>query len=143
MCSSDLFFKSDEGRDFVEISMIGDPCTWIGKVRPDHVQRFPTDWAAYQAGSEQIDVGGTPITEVPGVDKNLALAYRLKGIRNAEELAALDEAAAQSLGLGGLACWKASKLLMQAKRAEALEATLAERTKRKAKEEPTAALTGM
>lgn len=139
------FYKGDDGRDYVHITILGDPCDVIHKVRPEHTMQFAAEWAAYQAGEAEVQVDGTPLTDVPGIDKNMALAYRLKGIRTADELAALDEAAAQSLGLGGLTFWKSANLLMKVKKAEALEALAAERPRRGRPPNPPAeeATTGM
>lgn len=125
------FFKDDTtGRDMVEIKIIGDPSTWMGKATPEHIAKFPKDWEAYQAGEKEVDVGGTALTEVPGVDRNLALALKLKGVRNAEELAGLDEAAAKGLGMGMYTLAKTAKLLLAAKRTEALDAVVQEAPRR-------------
>lgn len=124
------FFKGEDDRDYVHITIIGDPCDVIHKVRPEHTVQFAPEWAAYQSGNVEAEIDGTPLTEVPGIDKQMALAYRLKGIRTADELAALDEAAAGALGLGGLTFWKSANLLMKVKRAEAMEAMVAERPRR-------------
>lgn len=125
------FFKDDAlGRDMVEIKMIGDPNTFIRKVTPEDVLKFPREWEAYQAGAKEVDVGGTPITEVPGVDRNLALALKLKGVRNAEELAALDEAAAKGLGMGIYTMSRTARLLIAAKRQEAMDALVETQVKR-------------
>lgn len=119
------FFKDDTtGRDMVVIKMIGDPNTHIRKVEPEDTVKFKADWDSYQAGEKEVDVGGTPITEVPGVDRNLALALKLKGVRNAEELAGLDEAAAKGLGMGMFTLAKTARLLLAAKRNEALAAVI-------------------
>lgn len=122
------FFR-DEGRDYIEISIIGDPNTVIRKVTPEDVHRFPRDWEAHQTGNEDI-IGGIPLTEVPGVDKNAALGLRLKGVRNAEELAGLDEAAAKGLGMGGLPFWNAAKNLVKLRQLEAMQSAIAEAPKR-------------
>jgi hypothetical protein len=114
------FFK-DGAFNMVEISIIGDPNTIIRKVRPEDTQRFSADWNAFESGQGEIDPGGTPLTDVPGIDRSLALAFKLKGIRNAEELAALDEAAARALGMGGVTTWQTAKLLMQARQAEQIQ----------------------
>ncbi len=129
------FFK-DGTQDYVEISAIGDPCNVIHKVRPEHVQRFPQDWAAFEAGKSEPDVVGTPLTEVPGIDKNASLGLRLKGIRTVEELAILDEAAAKSLGMGGLTWWQTAKLLMAAREREALQAVISDRPRKTRNAEP-------
>jgi hypothetical protein len=112
------FFK-DGDRDYAETTIIGDPNTLIEKVNEWHVKTFPREWEAYQRDGGEIQVQGTPLTEVPGIDRNVALALKLKGVRVAEELAALDDGAAQGLGMGMQTFIKSAKLLMKAKAAEA------------------------
>lgn len=125
------FFKDDmTGRDMIEIRAIGDPNSFISKVEPEHVVKFAREWEAYNQGKTEVDVGGTPIIEVPGVDRNLALALKLKGVRNAEELAALDESAAKNLGMGILTASKAAKNLVRMKELEAMQALMAEGPRR-------------
>ena len=125
------FFKDDtSGRDMVEIKIVGDPNSLIRKVTPEDTQRFAKDWEAYQSGSTEVDVGGTPITEVPGVDRNMALALKLKGVRNAEELAELHEAAAKGLGMGVYTASKAAKQLIRLKELEAMQALVADARRR-------------
>lgn len=121
------FFKDDEtGRDMVEIKIIGDPNSVIRKVEPEDVSKWPGEWVSYEQGKGEIEVKGTSLTEIPGVDRNAAQRLKLHGVRTVEELAALDEAAAKSIGLGGLTWWKSANLLLKAKRAEALEALTAD-----------------
>jgi hypothetical protein len=125
------FFKDDmTGRDMIEIRAIGDPNSFISKVEPEHVVKFAREWEAYQQGATEVDVGGTSILEVPGVDRNLAMALKLKGVRNAEELAALDESAAKNLGMGILTASKAAKNLVRMKELEAMQALMAEGPRR-------------
>jgi hypothetical protein len=112
------FFK-DGGRDYAETTIIGDPNTLIEKVNEWHVKTFPREWEAFQRDGGEVHVQGTPLTEVPGIDRNVALSLKLKGVRVAEELAALDDGAAQGLGMGMQTFIKAAKLLMKAKAAEA------------------------
>lgn len=116
------FFKGDAERDFVEISIVGDPNTLIAKVTPEHVSRFPREWASHQQGEAEMIVAGTPLKDVPGIERDAELQMRLKGIRTAEELAGLDEAAAKSLGMGGLTFWKAAKQLLRLNQLEAMQA---------------------
>jgi predicted amidohydrolase len=112
------FFK-DEGRDYAEVTIVGDPNSLIQKVNETHVKRFPREWEAYQRDAGEVEVKGTPLTEVPGIDRNVALSLKLKGVRVAEELAALDDGAAQGLGMGMMTFIKSARLLMKAKAAEA------------------------
>jgi len=108
------FFKDVDGKqDLIEIVIIGDPNTLIKKVTTEHVCRFPREWEAYQSGQSEVKVEGTPLTDVPGVDRTAALAMKLKGVRTAEELAALDEAAATGMGMNMRTFVKAAKNLVQ------------------------------
>lgn len=119
------FFKDVDGqRDMVELKIVGDPNTLIKKVTPELAGRFPREWEAYQAKNEVIHVEGTSLLEVPGVDRNAAATLRMHGVRTAEELAALDEAQARALGLGGLTFWKAAKNLIKLQRLEKMEALM-------------------
>ena len=120
------FFKDVDGKqDLIEIVIIGDPNTLIKKVAPEHVKTFPREWEAYQSGQTEIKVDGTPLTEVPGIDRNLALALKLKGVRTAEELAALDEAAATGLGMNMRTFVSSAKNLVKIKAYEKQEAAQA------------------
>lgn len=107
------FFKSETGQDLVEIKIIGDPCDIILKVAPHHIEQFPREWEAFQQGEQHVDYGGTPLTEVPGIDANVAIAYKLKGVHNAEMLANLSDAAALGLGMGGLTARNVARLLVE------------------------------
>lgn len=117
------FFKDDD-RNMVEIKIVGDPNDLIQRVTPEHINRYPEAWAAFQAGQDNIDYGGTPLTDVPGIDRNLAMSMKLKNVHNAEMLADLSDAAANSLGIGGQTFRRAAQLLIKANKADALEATV-------------------
>jgi len=119
------FFK-DGKRDMVEVTIVGDPNTLIEKVTPARVAEFPREWESYQGGLAVVDVGGTDLTEVPGITRDMATAMRLKGVRNVEELAALDDAATKSLGMQGLAFRRTAQLLLKEKEHDALKALTAE-----------------
>lgn len=121
------FFKDVDGqRDMVELKIVGDPNSLIKKVTPEIAGEFPREWEAYQKrqGSHTVEIDGTSLLEVPGVDRNAATTLRMHGVRTAEELAALDEAQAKALGLGGVTFWKAAKLLVQVQQAEKFKALL-------------------
>lgn len=131
------FYKDEfTGRDMVRIWAVGDQGDIHQKVTPDHIARFPADWAAYEQGKGEVEIAGTPLIEVPGVDKHIATALKLKHVRTAEELAALDDAAAQTVGLNGRTLVKAAKNLLLAKKYEALEADTAPPKPRARKEQP-------
>lgn len=124
------FFKNDMDVAYVEIAIVGDPNTVIRKVTPEDAARFKAEWAAFEQGLETVPIVGTPLSEVPGVDKDASLQLRLKGVRTAEELAGLDEGAAIALGMGGLTFWKAAKLLIRAQEAEKLQTMMSEPPRR-------------
>jgi len=119
------FFKSEDGqRDMAEIKIVGDPNSMIKKVTPDIAGKFPREWEAYQSQHSDVMVEGTPLTEVPGIDRNAAANLKMQGVRVAEELAGLDEAQAKALGLGGITFWKAAKNLIKLKQLEAMQAVM-------------------
>lgn len=120
-----VVFSRENGGDFIEISIIGDPSVFRGKVRPGHIARFPREWEVYQAGRpEEDDVDGTPLTEVPGISREVAKQLKAKGVRVVEELAALNDMACSKIGLGTLTLRKAAQNLIRAKQADALEAAM-------------------
>ena len=125
-----FFRDEDTGRDMIEISWIGEGTTLIRKVTPEDVKMFPREWEHHERGTGELEIKGTPLVEVPGIDKALAMGLRLKGVRTAEELAGLDEAAAKGLGMGIYTFSKAAKNLLAAKRLEAMEALQADAPRR-------------
>ncbi len=125
------FFRDDEAnRDMVEIRIIGDPNSLIRKVTPQDVERWPNEWNGYQAGKSELEVKGTPLMDVPGLDKGRAMSLKLQGVRTAEELAGLDEAAAKGLGLGTWTLVRVAKAFLAERRLEALEALTEDAPKR-------------
>ena len=69
--------------------------------RPSDPERFPSAWAAYQAG--QSGHGGTDIYEWEGVTHADARRFDLNGIRTVEQLARVSDANLAGLGVGALA----------------------------------------
>lgn len=112
-------FVNVDGIDFVRIQ-IDRHSDLTQRVTPAHIQRYPKAWAAYQEGKPEIEIDGTPLTEIPGVDKDLAINWKLRGIRTVEELAALHEGNAREFGMGGLTQWQMAKILVEKKQQEAL-----------------------
>lgn len=127
-------FYRDGKSDYISIGIIGDPNVYKGKVTPEDIRKFPREWEAYQKGRPaDEEISGTPITEVPGITKQIAAQYKVNGIRTAEELAALNDMACSRVGLGALSHRKAAQLLIRAKQADALEAALASSKPKKKK----------
>lgn len=112
------FFRSED-RDMVEITVIGDKNSFITKVDDSHKRRFPLEWDAFENGDGKVDYGGTPLTEVEGIDAGFAASLALKGIHNAEGLAGLNDAAAKALGMGIVTLRKKAQALLAADKAPA------------------------
>lgn len=127
------FFKDADGqRDKVEIKIVGDPNSIIRKVTPEIVAQFPHEWEQYQKRQQTMpepEAFGTSLLEVPGIDRNAAATLKMHGVRSVEELAALDEGKARSLGMSGLTFWKAANNLIKLRRLEKMEALLAAQDK--------------
>jgi len=120
------FFLDPDGKTHrVEITTVGDPNTSIQKVTPDHIARWPREWAEFQTGNTSIEVPGTNLLEVPGIDRVAAMRLKLKGVRVVEELANLNDAAASSLGMGGITMRDSAKQLLELRRLQKLEALMA------------------
>lgn len=113
-------FFHDGTRDMVEIVSITDTkSTVIKKVTPEVIKQFPREWEAYKEKRPSDDIGGTPLSDVPGLDRNLILTLSLRGIRNAEELAALPDSMCLQIGLGTLNASRTARLLLKANAADA------------------------
>lgn len=72
--------------------------TWI-----DYTERFPAQWEAYQAGGEQTNVVGTPLSELTFLDEAQRATLRAINVFTAEQLAALEGAGLQAAGMGARA----------------------------------------
>jgi len=127
---AEFFFDEDLNRELCKISIVGDTTDLLKKVTPDVIAQFPKEYELYRKQSNrkvEDDIGGTPLREIPGVDRDAATVLRYHAIRNVEELAGLDEQTARNLGPGYVNFWRSAKLMLQAKEAEQLRALLAER----------------
>ena len=108
-------FYQHNGKDFVELKIVGDPNTLMTRAMPEHVAQFPNEWRAYQEGKDEPEVVGTPLEDIPGVNGDMAMAYRLKGVRTAEEFAALNDTAIRTFGTGALTLRQAAQHMLDAK----------------------------
>jgi hypothetical protein len=113
-------FGGENGKYIVKISVVGDPNVFIDKANIEYQMRFPREWEAFIAGKKEPDVGGTPLTEVPGMTEELARSYKTKGVRNAEELANAHDMALSKLGMGAVNMRKNAQILMKAQQTDRL-----------------------
>lgn len=97
-----------EDKPYVRIMFAGDKnrvtdrrVDFVGKNGniPDP-ERFPRQWAQYQAGEEQVEEG-TPIEEWSMISRSQALMLKGINIRTVENLAAVSDATLGNLGHGG------------------------------------------
>jgi hypothetical protein len=112
--------------DFIRIDFPGDRTKSVFKaVNPaEHPFRFPRQWAAFLAQSEQVP-DGTPVTEWAVLSRSEALNLKGMKIHTVESLAALPDTALQSfLGATELR-EKAKHWLAQAKDGEELSRVVA------------------
>lgn len=110
----------------VELTVIAGKDTNFQQVTAQHIADYPEAWKAFSDGAEVIDYGGTPLTEVPGINGQVAMNYKLNGVHNAEMLADIPDIACRNLGMGAMAARNAAKNLIKAKQADASEKAAAE-----------------
>ena len=81
--------------EYVTIRIPGDKDNDIIRaVRPGDKQAWPTQYAAFKAGLEQ-PLTGTPLAQLPFLTKAQVLEFNAVGIRTAEQLVEMSDAAAQ------------------------------------------------
>lgn len=126
-----FYRDTDLNRDMVELKIVGDPNTVNLKVTPALAQQYAREYEAFSKGREDVIVEGTPLTDVPGIDRGAAINLRIQGVRTAEELAGLNEGQAKALGLGGLTFWKAAQNLVKLRQLEAVQSVVEEAAKKR------------
>jgi hypothetical protein len=88
-----------ESVPYISIIQPGEKDTRDRRVRPDDKQRFPQQWAAFEAKQQQ-KIDGTPLSVLfphnPGAVKTLEFLH----VVTIEQLAALGTGQLQNLGLG-------------------------------------------
>lgn len=105
-------FYRENDTDYVEISYVGSKDTLVKKVKPEHMAKFREEWNAFCDGVPLKKREGTPLTDVPGINEQLAEKYIGQNVHNAEELAALNDAQCQALGHGTLTLRKSSREML-------------------------------
>lgn len=117
-------FYTASNSTWVRIKIVGDPNEVERKARDEDKARFAREWAAFEAGQITPEPEGTPLTEIEDFTEQMAAAYRAKGVRTVEELAALDDGALKGLGMGALTNRKAAQALLAERQGQALAAVV-------------------
>ena len=118
------FYVDDlTGREMVEISFKGNVSTdtSILKVTNEHIAKFPAEYQQFKTNAPDVEIGGTPLMDLPGMIPEKMRHYKLNGIRNAEELAAISDAVCSNVGMGALTDRTIARNHIAAKHYEALQ----------------------
>jgi hypothetical protein len=123
------FKSAQEGRpifdekDFVKIMIPGDKYSSVDtQVTTQHQQRFPTQWARYQAGQEQA-TSGTPLESWPQMTVGMVASLKAVNISTVEQLAELSDANASQI-MGNHDLRRRAKAFLEAAAGEAVNAKL-------------------
>ena len=84
------------------------------------IRRFPDSWKSYQG--EQVEMTGTPLTDLPGLSPERAAGWSIVGIRTVEDLATANDAVLNNLGFGARDHQKKAKNMLAAQEREQGEA---------------------
>lgn len=95
-----------EDRAFVTIAQPGAKSDIVRQVKmegtpnhPSDPERFPRQWAAFQAKHEQVQTG-LPLEQCAFMSKARVLEFKSQRIHTCEQLAELPDSVCQTLGLG-------------------------------------------
>lgn len=89
-----------EKRDFIEIIQPGERDRLVREANDGDKQRFPRHWEKYQAGNEQVP-DGTPLAILYPHEPHICESMQAIKIHTIDQLAGLNEAGIQRLGMGG------------------------------------------
>lgn len=115
-------FFWDGARDMVAIGFHDSKDEIIRAVEARDIERFPLEWQAYDGARPREVVSGVPVSDIPGVTKEIATDLRLRGVPTCERLADLDDYAASQIGANGLAWRDGARLVLQARELSELKA---------------------
>jgi hypothetical protein len=104
-----------EDREFVRIHVVGDRGSQAYEpVNDEHKTRWPTEYAAFKAGLE-LPPTGTPLATWPNPMMTKAQVAMLAtfNIRTVEDLAGLDDAKLQKIGMGGREMKRAAETYLE------------------------------
>jgi cell division protein FtsB len=86
--------------DFVRIEIPGRLDTVIDTfMRPEHIARFPGEWALYKEGLDTMKVPGTPIDQWPIISRSEAEELRGMKFYSVEQIANASDLQKQTLGM--------------------------------------------
>jgi hypothetical protein len=109
-------FMFVDGADHIHLEWVGTKDWALKKAEPQHISRWPAEWQAYQAVKPKTDHGGTPLSEIPGLQPKDSVALSMKGIHNVEALANIDEYTAATMDAGNGVTWhRIAKMVIAAK----------------------------
>ena len=113
------FFKSEDGIDMVELSIIGDPNSVIHKVESrakEFEKNFPREWSEfYKDKSPAKTIKTTNLDILECMSKRKIDALKLEGVECVEQLAELSDGACHGLGKGTLDYRKEAKEFLMKK----------------------------
>ncbi len=113
-------FEADieTGRDMLRVFWIDSKDEQVRPVKPDDIERWPQQWAIYdQAKASMVKVDGPFVSEIPMMDRGVAMSLRLKGIMTVAQLARLDDFAATNLDMERGKQWRDAAVMFQAAQA--------------------------
>tara|TARA_R100000951_G_scaffold30936_2_gene26577 strand:- start:4786 stop:5178 length:393 start_codon:yes stop_codon:yes gene_type:complete len=106
------FFKSENGIDMVELSIIGDPNSVIHKVESkaeEFAKNFPREWAEFYKDKKIKVKKETNLDVLECMNKKKIDVLKLEGITSVEQLAELSDGACHGLGKGTIDYRKEAK----------------------------------
>ena len=102
------FLSTEAGRDiykeydYISIRTHGQKhSNPVRKIKDADKARFPKIWEAYQNNESVVD-DGTPIDQLPTIDKARLYELKAAGIKTIEMLASIQDGNVKSLGPGGM-----------------------------------------
>ena len=106
------FFKTEDGIDMVELSIIGDPNSVIHKVEPrakEFEKDFPREWSEFYKDKKIKVKKETNLDVLECMNKRKIDVLKLEGITSVEQLAVLSDGACHGLGKGTIDYRKEAK----------------------------------
>ena len=104
----------ETGRDMLHVTWLDSKDEMIRRVKPADIERWPQQWAIYdQAKANMVKVDGPYVSDIPMMERGVAMSLRLKGIITVDQLATLDDFAAISLDAERGKQWRDAAMMYQ------------------------------